>query len=451
MDDFELVGRAENLETGWKLMESSGLVLDPPDPLGDYLGCGQFPIKLDAKEALRRLEHAHPLLEGTVSLSALTVGKPVRAIRYNMFGFFQQCVDVYLELAKVPVESLKKVVTPSIDDHMLKPEDFAEDGYLAKDAAKIIMKMLYGARLVRFELLWPICSLARQVSKWNRACDKRLHRLVSYVYHTLDHSLESFVGDDPALCHPVLFTDADFAGDLTNAKSTSGAYLAIVGPNTFAPITASCKKQTCVSHSSTESEIVAAEQAIRCEGLQALTFWEFVTELLSEKNVQPPAAKGAETLVKPNSMELNPYSEKFEPAKYFAYTRPRFTTVTDLIIAEDNQAVIKIIQKARSMALRHLPRTHRIDLQWLFEVCSNPRVQMRYVGTLQQIADLMTKALNKPETWSHLLDIAQIRGGLTSEDKTTGKPTGTALSLSDACCTDCGFVINGDQCPCNWG
>jgi len=55
VDDFKLVGRAENMETGWKLMESSGLVLDPPDPLGDYLGCGQFPINLDPQEALRRL------------------------------------------------------------------------------------------------------------------------------------------------------------------------------------------------------------------------------------------------------------------------------------------------------------------------------------------------------------------------------------------------------------
>ena len=167
--------------------------------------------------------------------------------------------------------------------------------------------MLYGVRLLRFELLWPICSLARQVSKCNRACDKRLHRLVSYVYHTLDHSLESFVGDDLALCHPVLFTDADFAGDLTNAKSTSGAYLAIVGPNTFAPITASCKKQTCVSHPSTESEILAAEQAIRCEGLQALTFSEFVTELLPEKDVQPKASSSTETPAKPDSLEHNPF------------------------------------------------------------------------------------------------------------------------------------------------
>ena len=178
-----------------------------------------------------------------------------------------------------------------------------------------------------------------------------------------------------------------------------------------------------------------------------MTFWEFVVELLS--NTTPKqAANSAETLAKPNTMELNPYSERFDPAKYFAYTRPRTATVTDLIIAEDNQAVIKIIQKARSMALRHLPRTHRIDLQWLFEVCSNPRVHFRYVGTLRQVADLMTKALNKPETWAHLLDISQIRSGQTSAN--TGKPSGAALSLSSACCQDCGFVLQGETCLCHW-
>ena len=179
---------------------------------------------------------------------------------------------------------------------------------------------------------------------------------MSYVYHTLDHSLESFVGDDPALCHPILFSDADFAGEIVGAKSTSGCYLAIVGPNTFAPITASCKKQTCVSHSSTESEIVAAEQAVRTEGLQALAFWEFVVDLLSDTH---SAKKMTETSGK---VELNPYSERFDPVRYFASTRRRGPTVTDLIIAEDNQAVIKIVQKARSTALRHLLRTHRIDL-----------------------------------------------------------------------------------------
>ena len=71
-----------------------------------------------------------------------------------------------------------------------------------------------------------------------------------------------------------------------------------------------------------------------------MTFWEFVVELLSETNKSPKAANSAETPAKPNSMELNPYSEKFEPSKYFAYTRPRGPTVTDLIIAEDKQAAM---------------------------------------------------------------------------------------------------------------
>jgi len=342
-------------------------------------------------------------------------------------------------------------MTPGMDDHLLKPEDFEQPGNLSTDAAKIIMKALYGARLVRFELLWPICSSAREVSKWTRACDKRLHRLMCYIHHTPDHSLESFVGDDAQHCHVVLYSDADFAGDLIQAKSTSGLYLAIVGPNTFAPITASCKKQTCVSHSSTESEIVAAEQGIRTEGLQALAFWELVTELLSTA----PAKKAETHAVIPKACELNPYSERFDPAKYFAYTR-RPEQKTCLIIAEDNEAVIKLVKKARSMALRHLPRTHRIDLHWLFEVCSHPRVRMRYVNTKQQAADLMTKYINNPQTWSHLLELSQIRAGLESATGALpallAAPPGLALPISSRQCTTCHFDISqqGSSCPCKW-
>ena len=106
---------------------------------------------------------------------------------------------------------MRKAATPGLDDHQLKPEDFETEGELLVDATQIIMKALYGARLVRFELLWPICSSAREVSKWTRACDKRLHRLMSYIHHTPDHSLESFVGDNAQDCHVVLYSDADFA------------------------------------------------------------------------------------------------------------------------------------------------------------------------------------------------------------------------------------------------
>ena len=125
VDDFELVGKRENLKQGWKLITQSGLVLDPPTPLGDYLGCGQFPVHISATEAQRRLEHVRPLLGDIVSPEILgRPGQPVKAIRYNMFGFFRQCVEVYCDLAKVDASTLRKVATPGLDDHQLKPEDF---------------------------------------------------------------------------------------------------------------------------------------------------------------------------------------------------------------------------------------------------------------------------------------------------------------------------------------
>ena len=73
-----------------------------------------------------------------------------------MFGFVRQDVEVYCDLAGVTQASLRKVATPGMDDHLLTPEDFETVGHLSLDAAKIIMKALYGARLVRYELLWPI-------------------------------------------------------------------------------------------------------------------------------------------------------------------------------------------------------------------------------------------------------------------------------------------------------
>ena len=55
-----------------------------------------------------------------------------------------------------------------------------------------------------------------------------------------------------------LFQDSDFAGYLEDSKSTSGV-LCIFGSRTFVPISWMCKKQTSVSHSSTESEIISLE------------------------------------------------------------------------------------------------------------------------------------------------------------------------------------------------
>ena len=76
--------------------------------------------------------------------------------------------------------------------------------------------------------------------------------------------------------HLELYSDADFASDLETRKSTSGMFLVLVGPNTFFPLSGVSKKQSAVSHSTPEAEIVAAAQALRTVGLPALDLWDTI-------------------------------------------------------------------------------------------------------------------------------------------------------------------------------
>jgi hypothetical protein len=189
-----------------------------------------------------------------------------------MKGHAQQCVDKYLELAKASPSSLKKAATPCIDDHQLAPEDFDNKGVLEPVCARIVLKVLFLARMGRPDLLWSVNTLAREVTRWNAACDKRLLRLISYLNSTQDWVQVCFVGDKAEDCKIALFTDASFAGDLRDSKSTTGAYLCLVGPNTFVPITWLCKKQGAVSHSSSEAEVIALDAGVRMEGIPALIY-----------------------------------------------------------------------------------------------------------------------------------------------------------------------------------
>ena len=77
-----------------------------------------------------------------------------------------------------------------------------------------------------------------------------------------------------------LFQDSDFAGDLEDSKSTSGGTLCIFGSHTFVPISWMCKKQTSVSHSSTESEIISLDAGLRLDRIPALDLWDLIVLVL---------------------------------------------------------------------------------------------------------------------------------------------------------------------------
>ena len=72
------------------------------------------------------------------------------------------------------------------------------------------------------------------------------------------------------------FEDSDFAGDLDDSKSTSGGLLCVFGSHTFVPTSWMCKKQTAVSHSLTESEIISLDTGLTLNGLLALELLDLI-------------------------------------------------------------------------------------------------------------------------------------------------------------------------------
>ena len=113
-------------------------------------------------------------------------------------------------------------------------------------------------------------KLARSIAKWTQACDKRMNRLISHIHYTCEYKQYCYVGNTEKQCRLGLFQDSDFAGDLEDSKSSCGGTLCVLGSHTFVPIRWMCKKQTSVSHGSTESEIISLDAGLRLDGIPAL-------------------------------------------------------------------------------------------------------------------------------------------------------------------------------------
>ena len=204
------------------------------------------------------------------------------------------------------------------------------------------------------------------------------------------------------------FKTPDFAGDLEDSKSTSGGTLCIFGSHTCVPISWMCKKQTAVSHSSTESEIISLDTGLRLDRLPALELWDLIVSVfgnvsrVSDRSGQPECDvhKRHKSHKKIDVMEdIDSVRSNVQFARQEAL----------LYLFEDNEAVIKMIIKGRSPTMRHASRTHRVALDWLFDrINLDPQIQIKYIDTKNQLADILTKGNFTRDEWNHLLCLFNI-------------------------------------------
>ena len=141
------------MSKGWKLIRTS-IKTDEPSPPGKCLGCN------------------HAINEVS------TNGEKVRQMIYDMEQFIVQRVETYLTAASITRDSLKYAATPFLDeDRFVEAGSAVNTGALQPIASSVLMKVLHGARMARFDLLKAVTNLAKNVTKWNENCDKRLHIL----------------------------------------------------------------------------------------------------------------------------------------------------------------------------------------------------------------------------------------------------------------------------------
>ena len=172
-----------------------------------------------------------------------------------------------------------------------------------------------------------------------------------------------------------------------------------------------CEKETSVSHSSTESEIISLDAGLRLDGISALDLWDLIVlvhgnttqnhdrtekpDVCRDKNHVQEQSRGMFNVL--DNVDLVPSNVRFSHQEALLY------------VFEDNEAVIKMIIKGRSPTMRHVSRTHRVALDWLFDrINLDPKIQIKYIDTKNQLADMLTKGNVTRDEWNHPLCLQNI-------------------------------------------
>jgi len=203
-----------------------------------------------------------------------------------------------------------------------------------------IGSLMYAAIGTRPDIMYATSLMSRFQENYQNSHITTIKKILSYLNATKAYAL-TFRGNDKFSLTG--YVDADFAGDLTDRKSTTG-YIIKLGSNV---ISWKSKKQPTVSLSTTEAEYIA------------LT--EITSELLWFKNLL---------------MELG-----------YKFTEP-------IKIHEDNQSCIKMATSNSNKS-----RAKHLDIKYHFikEHVDSKTIELNYVPTNEQIADTLTKALPRSQ------------------------------------------------------
>ena len=172
----------------------------------------------------------------------------------------------------------------------------------------------------------------------------------------------------------------------------------------------------CARRNRHRSQVISLDAGSRMHGIPALDLWDVVIEVLhSSENTNQTVGdhcikqmvddqvtrSRARSEIQSNNPDTkskrNGNREVHESSKVdHVLTSAKHSQFdAQLYICEDNEAVIKMLKKkkGRSPTMRHVSRTHRVVLDWLFDrIILDPKNPNQiHVDTKNQLQDMLTK------------------------------------------------------------
>ena len=88
--------------------------------------------------------------------------------------------NVWNDIVSWQTRRLNNSIKYLLDNHF-KEEELKSVGDFSKVCSLFVLKCLYLARIGRHDIQWSVNKVAQSITKWTKACDKRLNRLISYI------------------------------------------------------------------------------------------------------------------------------------------------------------------------------------------------------------------------------------------------------------------------------
>ena len=218
-----------------------------------------------------------------------------------------------------------------------------------------IGSLIYLTTHTRPDLAFSVYNCARHMSNPSKEHFTAVNRIFKYLNYTEENGLYFYSATAPILLG---YTDADWGGDLTTRKSTTG-YIFLFG-NT--PISWASKLQKSTALSSCEAEYMALKEAIK-EYIYLISIYK--------------------------QLDINKHLN-LEEERFYLYS--------------DNQPAIELANNPE-----HYSKTKHIDIQYHFvrEKILEGIIDLNYIPTKEQKADIFTKALNT-STFNYLFKTLNI-------------------------------------------